>query len=353
MIKPHQQLVKNLKFLPCLFALLFALVGLSTATPNTHAAGTAPPLPSPTNSQSLNWSGYEAIGSLGTFLRTQCTFKVPTLRSRGEVSLWCGLGGDPVGINPTNPDKGKKQAVLVQAGVDSCLGLSCPGGNLNIEHSYVWWEIADALVVQPISFSQGIHNGDTIYFYITSNLNKDGFDKFFIRNITTKEIHTIIVNSQGATDNDQPIPVNTLNGQRATMNGTSRKSASEASFPIITDGASAECILEVPLDAISGTLANLPSFGSAQISGCDAGVGGNGRWTSIAGLPNLSKIKMFKTVQANNFSRQTNGQQQVFLTDVGKLSCFPYLDCFTVFESNSVSSQVQQSRNSVLQRFIR
>ena len=168
MTKLHQRLVKNVKFLSSLLALLFALVGIPIATPNTHVASAAT-IPLPTTSLSNNWSGMEATSTVGKFKRVQCRAKVPTLTSDGDVSEWCGIGGDP-GVVPG----GVGNAVLVQAGVDSCLGASCPGNNSNVQHNYVWWEIADALVVQPIRMSKGIHNGDDLYFYMELNIGNSG-----------------------------------------------------------------------------------------------------------------------------------------------------------------------------------
>ncbi len=325
MTKLHQGFVKNVKFLPCLFALLFALVGLTTATPNTHAASAAT-IPLPTTSLSNNWSGMEATSAVGNFKRVQCRAKVPTLNSNGDVSEWCGIGGDPAVVSG-----GVGNAVLVQAGVDSCLGPGCPSNNSNAQHNYVWWEIADALVVQPIRMSKGIHNGDDLYFYIESDFKKDGFDKFYIRNITTKESHTIIVNDQGATDNGKPTSINTADSGNGKL-------------PIISDSASMECILERPLDAISGTLAHLPNLTKPEnITECDAGVGTNGLMTPIGLLPNVNSIKMFNSSgsgQGSNSARQ-GGQSPALITDVSNFNCRT-LDCFTVSNSNPGTSTPTQ-----------
>jgi len=320
MTRRHQGLVKNVKFLSCLFALLFALVGLPTATPNTYTASAAT-IPLPTTSLSNNWSGMEATSTVGKFKKVQCRAKVPTLTSNGDVSEWCGLGGDP-SIIPGGVGK----AVLVQAGVDSCLGPGCPGGNSNVQHNYVWWEIADALVVQPVRFSKGIHNGDDLYFYMESNVGNSGQDKFYIKNLTTKEpSHTIIINDQGATDNGKPISINTIGS------GNSK-------IPITSDSASMECILERPLDAISGALAHLPDLEKPEnIIECDAGVGTNKFMTPIGLLPNVNSIKMFNSSSSgrgrgSNSARQ-GGQSPTLITDVSSFNC-PNKDCFTVSNSN-------------------
>ncbi|HWS85092.1 MAG TPA: G1 family glutamic endopeptidase [Ktedonobacteraceae bacterium] len=324
MTKLHQGFVKNVKSLPCLFGLLFALVGLTTATPNTHAASAAT-IPLPTTSLSNNWSGMEATSAVGKFKRVQCRAKVPTLNSNGDVSEWCGIGGDPTII-----PRGRGNAVLVQAGVDSCLGPGCPGNNSNVQHNDVWWEIADALVVQPIRMSKGIHNGDDLYFYIESNIGNSGQDKFYIKNLTTKEpSHTIIINDQGATDNGNPISINTIGSGNGKITLTS-------------DSASIECILERPLDAVSGMLAHLPVLEKPEsITECDAGVGPSSLMTPIGRLLNVNRIKMFNNsgagrVQGSNSARQ-GGQSPTVITDVSNFNCRT-LDCFTVSNSNSRSA---------------
>src|SRR5215475_5057815 len=162
MTRLHQELVKNVKFLSCLSALFLVLVGQATVTSHTYAASRIT-VPIPTSTLSSNWSGYEASGTTGTFKKSQCQAKVPTLNSPGDVSAWCGLGGDPTFV-PGGPAK----TVLVQAGLDACLGRTCASGNTNTQRNFLWWEIADALVVQPVRFTQGVHPGDTTYFYMES-----------------------------------------------------------------------------------------------------------------------------------------------------------------------------------------
>jgi len=324
MTRRHEGLVKNVKFLSCLFALLFALVDIPTAISNTHTASAAT-IPHPKTSLSNNWSGMEATSTVGKFKSVQCRAKVPTLTSNGDVSEWCGIGGDP-----TTVPGGVGKTVLVQAGVDSCLGPGCSGNNSNAQRNYVWWEIADALVVQPIRMSQGIHNGDDLYFYMESNVGNSGEDKFYIKNLTTKEpSHTIIVNDQGATDNGKPYSINRIDSSNST-------------FQIISDSASVECILERPLDAISGTLAHLPDLEKPEnIVECDAGVGANGPLTPIGVLPNVNSIKMFNSSgsgrgQGSNSARQ-GGQAPTVITNVSNFNC-PHIDCFTISNSNGGSA---------------
>ncbi len=276
MARPYQQLAKNIKFLPCIFVLLFALLGLSTATPNTHAAAT---LSTPNLVTSDNWSGDEAQGKLGSFNRAQIAFTIPSLKSNGDMSIWVGLGGDPtlLGGNPNN-------AVLVQAGVDSCLGSSCfgPCPNPNRQCNYAWWEIADALVVQPIRFSKPISAGNLITVYLESNFNNKGSDRLTLTDLTTGESHTILVGKQSATKDGQRISIITPNGRSSSLNG----------IKIVSDGASAECIGERPLvgSLSGGSFTTLPSFLPVNISRCD--VGNNRLLEAISRAQPVNQITM-------------------------------------------------------------
>jgi hypothetical protein len=226
-----------------------------------------------TSGISSNWSGYEATSSRGTFNQVQCSAKVPTLTSAGDVSTWCGLGGDP-SVLP-----GNITPVLVQAGFESCLGNSCIGSDSNVQQNSAWWEIADALVVQTVHFAKKIHPGDDMYFYIESNNRSGPQDIFYLSNLTTKEAHKIIINLQGATNDGRPYKINT-----AGLNGTLR---------LISDSATVECIIERPLNANDGTLTRLPIFGSEKVQTCDAGTSQQVGLTPIGFLSNVSKITMF------------------------------------------------------------
>jgi hypothetical protein len=323
MTRLHHRLVKNAKFLSCLSALFFILLSQATGTSHTYAASRIA-VPVPVSTTSSNWSGYEATAQVNTFKKVQCQAQVPTLNSRGDVSAWCGLGGDPSFV-PGGP----ANTVLVQAGLDSCLGPSCINGNSNAQSNFAWWEIADALIVQPVQFSQGVHSGDNLYFYMESGLNNNVEDKFYIRNITTNESHTIIVNSQGATKDGQSISLSTISGNtRVTSN-----------IPIVSDGASVECIVERPLDAITNTLINLPSFGSEKIGGCDTGLEQSRLLQPMGIIPTISKITMF--------NRGGSNAPAALLTNVTRFSGL--FDTFNVANTSALDVSRQQVRNSVLQ----
>lgn len=320
MTRLHQGLVKNVTFLSCLSALFCMLVSQATLTSHTHAASRVT-VPIPTSTLSSNWSGYEATGSVGSFKKVQCQAQVPTLNSRGDVSAWCGLGGDPTFV-----PGGAAKTVLVQAGLDACLGPSCSGGNANGQSNFAWWEIADALIVQPVRFTNGIHSGDNMYFYMESGVNNSTEDKFYIRNITTNEAHTIIVNQQGATKDGQSITISTITGNtRRTSN-----------IPIVSDSASVECIVERPLDAITNTLINLPSFGSEKIGGCDTGSEQSRFLQPMGVIPTVSKISMF--------NRAGSGAQTALLTNVTRFSGL--FDTFNVANTANIDGSLQQVRNS-------
>ena len=285
MRRPSRRFTKNAKFLPFTFVLLFSLMGLYIMMPNTYAANlnafyialtpaVAAKPHSIATSGSSNWSGYEASSSRGAFKKIQCSVKVPTLTSKGDVSTWCGLGGDPSVLS------GDSNPVLVQAGLDSCLGDSCVGNNPNVQQDFAWWEIADALVVQPVHFAKKVRPGDTMYFYIESDNRSGPEDIFFLGNLTTKETHKIILNLQGATNDGRPYDIDT-----AGLHGT---------LHLISDGASAECIVERPIDANDGTLTRLPIFGSEKIQTCDTGTTSKqASLTPIGFLSNICKITMF------------------------------------------------------------
>lgn len=308
------QLVKNRILLPDLFTLLFLMLDVSEIS-RTYAAAKAIP-----SVLSSNWSGLEAKGPLGTFRKSQCIMKVPRVVTVGDVSIWCGLGGDPKAINQTNPAQGVKQAILVQAGIDACIDSSCIGTcQPGVQCNYAWWEIANALIIQPIQFSQGIHVGDSIYVYIQSNFHEDKVDLFRIQNWTTGEVHTIRVTSQGATKDNQPIGII---GQQPP-NG----------FSIVSDGASVECIVERPLDIGSNSYIRLATFQSTTITSCDGGLMNQALLKPIASLSTVTKVNMFS--DANQRANATSGIILARPTDpYGQL-----LDSFNVVQESNVQNE--------------
>ena len=277
------RIAKNMKFLYYTIVLLFSLLGLSiTPIPSTYAAAQAIP-----SIFSSNWSGLEAAGPIGTFRKSQCTATVPKITTRGDVSVWCGLGGDPSAISPNNPTQGSQKAVLVQAGIDACLDDNCIGTNCQrgVQCNDAWWEIADALVSQTIRFTQGVHVGDVFYVYMQSNLHDDNTDLFYIKNQTTGESHTIRVTDQGATKDGTPIRIV---GPRPNR------------IPVVSDGASVECIVERPLNAASNSFLKLPDFQSTTVTGCDDGKVGQAVLEPITSNSTVTTISMFDKPKGAN-----------------------------------------------------
>jgi hypothetical protein len=309
------QSIKNRRCLPCTFALLFALLSLSTTVPRAYAVTSAIP-----STDAANWAGVEATAPLGTFRKSQCMTKVPKLTGSGDVSVWCGLGGDPSSIDPNNLLAGEQRAVLVQAGVDTCLdSVACDNScRPNVQCNIAWWEIANALVEQPIQLINGLHIGDVVSVYIQSNIQNNNIDLFIIQNRTTGEKHTIIVNRHGATDNGRPFPI------VGPHNG----------FLIATDGASVECIVERPTDASTNLLIRLATFQLVIVAGCDDEEVNRTFLEPISSIPTVVKISMYNP---------TNSQKNVQL---GVVIAQPtnffgrFLDDFTVVQKLHAQPQI-------------
>ncbi len=293
MTQSYQQLARSVTFLPCIFALLFALVGLSIATPHAYAARRA---------TSGNWSGYEADGNRGSFNRGQIVFNVPSLQSKGKMSLWIGLGGSTsVGNN----------YVLVQAGVDTCLGVKqCtqdqPDCDPNTQCTYLWWEIAPALAAQRIPFTQPINGGDLISASVSSI---NGVDQFVIQDLTAQpaESHTIIITRQNGgsgTLDGQPLTDIRAGGTLSTLKG----------IRPATDGASAECIAERPffgqvVNGIpQGSFTAIPGFSPITIAHCQVGSGNN---SSLQGIGAFSNVK-----QTTMTASKTNTTPRMFASNL-------------------------------------
>lgn len=283
---------------------------------------------------SSNWSGLEATAPAGTFRKSQCTATIPQITTRGDVSVWCGLGGDPTAINPTNPTQGQNQAVLVQAGVDACLDDNCIGSNCQrgVQCNSIWWEIADALVVQPIRFTKKINVGDVVYVYMQSNLHDDNTDTFYVQDRTSGEAHTIRVTNQGATKDGNNIRIV---GPRPN------------NIPIVSDGASVECIVERPLDATSNTFLKLASFQSTTVTGCDDGRTGQAVLEPITSNTTITTISMFDKPKGASAQDASNinvlaAPQQPFAQTPG------IIDSFKVVQP-AANSPTQATRRNTLQ----
>ncbi|HLI69611.1 MAG TPA: G1 family glutamic endopeptidase [Ktedonobacteraceae bacterium] len=198
-----------------------------------------------------NWSGYVVHAARGTYKAAEVTFKVPTLKAGAKgahVSIWAGIGD---GSSPFS---------LVQAGVDSTLNANGKQSNVS------WWEVVSnspgntSFPEENLPLAKGLHNGDDIWVYVSSNPSNDGFDLFYIENKTTHDYnsHTL------------------LGGQD------------------LSDSASGECVVERP--SIGGGLSSLANFGTEAMSQCDLYVDGN------AALKPIGDFNSQKMVMVNNKS---------------------------------------------------
>ncbi len=125
-----------------------------------------------------NWADNEATGSRGTYRAATLTFNVPTLApnqpSNAVDSTWTGVGGDSTYGG---------SVILPQAGVDAT--ASGRDGCGEPQYNYSWWEIAGPNDPGSTNLPlQRLCRQDRIYVYISSNLQSDGYNYFFIQNET-------------------------------------------------------------------------------------------------------------------------------------------------------------------------
>jgi hypothetical protein len=126
------------------------------------------------------WADNEAVGSRGTYRAATVEFTVPTLslsNSSADVAIWTGVGGD------NNRDGGS--GVLPQVGIVA----NASGNDGCNDHQYneSVWELAGApndngAVNLPLS---RLCIGDQVYAYVSSNLETDGYNYYYIENETT------------------------------------------------------------------------------------------------------------------------------------------------------------------------
>jgi len=162
---------------------------------------------------SFNWSGYIADEAPGTFKAASITFTVPTLRGQSgdHVASWVGLGG---GLTPAPR--------LVQAGVDSWIDDA--GRQINAP----FWEVVPGFTEQIVALNTDIQAGDRVSVSVSSV----GRDTFLISDLSTGASASFVL--RGATN--------------------------------LTDGASAECIVERP--SVDRSLIPLAQFHALAISRC-------------------------------------------------------------------------------------
>ncbi|GCF09111.1 G1 family glutamic endopeptidase [Dictyobacter arantiisoli] len=186
--------------------------------------------------RSNNWSGNEATGNRATYRVAYVEFNVPTIATNdlhAAVSVWAGVGGDY--------SFGGSNAVLPQVGVFSqptCTGSS----SASCQYNESFWEIAGpkndpGQMNLPLS---QLNAGDRVYAYVSSNVNNDGDNYFFISNET----------------------VNNYNSHMDTSK-------------VFSDSATGECIVERP-GFLNGGLYDLADFNtnaghSIELDNCTIG----------------------------------------------------------------------------------
>jgi hypothetical protein len=131
------------------------------------------------------WADNEATGARGTYGSATLTFNVPFLGSgqpsNAVDSVWVGLGGDGQYLNSNS-------VVLPQIGVDSTASGSDSCGNHQYNES--WWELAEAGDTGATNLPlTRLCAGDRIYIYVSSNLQNDGENYYYIENMTTGDFN--------------------------------------------------------------------------------------------------------------------------------------------------------------------
>lgn len=141
-----------------------------------------------TTSLSCVWGGPLDHGLGRThYFYSSMEFYVPSIAAsrtnNAKVSLWAGVGGDS-----TLPEQQGHSTVLVQAGIE----LSQDSNNNQI--TTPWWEIVrlntNGTWDTPGGLGQmtfrnlTVYNGADVYVYADSNVNQDGYDYFYVSNLS-------------------------------------------------------------------------------------------------------------------------------------------------------------------------
>jgi hypothetical protein len=212
-----------------------------------------------------NWGGYVALGSSGTFKEARGSFTIPSLDPSvsGIVSPWVGLGGK------------KTSAPLVQAGIDSTMSSGK-------QSNRAWIEAFSEKnnVEKYFTFNRGLHAGDIISIVVSSNLNNNHIDNFYIENTNTRE--NISFSLRG---------------------------------PHLSDGTSGECVLEKLEGYVHGDNGGpdpLANFGIQQFSGCRIATGKNSVLSPIGNYKptkiNLARKLGSKILLATPLKLDSTGQ---------------------------------------------
>jgi len=227
--------VKLFRPISCLLAILLGCCWLMSGSSHAReltslsSANRAGLHDQATGLASFNWAGYIADGAVGTFKAASFTFTVPTLQGQqgDHAAAWVGLGG---GLTPSPR--------LVQAGVDSWIDDT--GHQINAP----FWEVVPGFTEQIVALNTNIQAGDQI----SVSVGSVGKDIFLINDLSTGSSASFVV--RGATH--------------------------------LTDGASAECIVERP--SVDRSLIPLAEFRAFAISRCLVGASA----TRVTALSNWS-----------------------------------------------------------------
>ncbi len=261
--------INNVKLLSGLCWLAFTLILLVPMTQQAYAASVKIPslqyASNPhfkfaaANATSSNWAGYVATGRPATLLRAKVSFIIPTLTGKPDlnkvVSLWAGMGGANSNVITS----------LVQAGVSSMILPADSTHPKPYQFNWAWFEDYPQ-PSQIITFAKpnSLRAGDSIYITIKSepdHLHKKINDHFEIRDTTSNEMQSGIYLSTDRTS--------------------------------LTDGASAECIVERPSDASTGQALDLPTFGTASLSECQVSTAKDPTTVyAIANAPRIFRVDM-------------------------------------------------------------
>lgn len=245
---------------------------LSTTTPVPATTGPTTTVPAPTSSAapvsallatSQNWSGYAVTA--GPFSSVQGTFTVPTLSASTtcgqHTSEWVGVDG--FSVSGSNQD-------LIQAGIDESVinpytGVCTPGSVYVVP----WWEILPAAET-PIS-AMTVSAGDTVTVQISQ---------------ISPSLWSIAMTDQ-------------TTGQ-----------AFSTQQPYSGSGASAEWVLEAPLDQVNcGGICQLAPYCVTQAGGCGPVVfssveatGAQAQWWEISMDQGAGAVSTPSALSGNSFT---------------------------------------------------
>lgn len=124
---------------------------------------------------SLNWAGNVTQGNRGEYRDAQVDVYMPAINNNvpnAQASFWAGVGGDSQFTSP---------AKVVQAGVRAYLVFNGNGHYSQANTS--WWEVAPGYTEQDLPLGR-VNVGDHIHIYVSSNANNDGYDYFYMQNIS-------------------------------------------------------------------------------------------------------------------------------------------------------------------------